>query len=244
MAFVQMQFYSGTLESTVSVNVILPEGPADRPPKVLYLLHGMNGDHTVWMRKTAVERYAGPHNLAVVMPAAQNSYYCNEAYGFRYWDYVSEELPRVMQRYFRLSGRAEDTLVAGLSMGGYGAMRLALTYPERYAAAGSFSGAVDVIRTLPDAPEARQAQWRRILGSEKPDGALDLMRLLARPAQGNRPRLYVSCGTADTLYAQHRAFVSALEAAHWDVTHAETPGVGHEWPFWDEQVRIFIENYA
>ena len=153
MAFLQVQFYSDTLTVASSAYVILPEprqgigmkaAAADELPKVLYLLHGYSDDHTIWMRRTSVERYAAEYNLAVIMPAVNHSFYTNEAQGEKYWDYVSEELPEVMHRFFRLSKKPEDTYVAGLSMGGYGAMKLALTHPERFAAAASFSGAVDV----------------------------------------------------------------------------------------------------
>ena len=153
MAFLQVQFFSKVLNVASTVNVILPEAnqgigiqakKGDALPKVLYLLHGYSDDHSIWMRRTSVERYAAAHDLAVIMPAVNHSFYCNEAHGERYWDYVSEELPKTMHRFFRISDKTEDTFVAGLSMGGYGAMRLALTYPERFAAAASFSGAVDI----------------------------------------------------------------------------------------------------
>ena len=157
MAFLQIQFFSDVLNVASTVNVIMPEANQGigvetsknraknrELPKVLYLLHGYSDDHTIWMRRTSVERYAAAHNLTVVMPAVNHSFYCNEVHGERYWDYVSEELPATIQRFLRVSDKPEDTFVAGLSMGGYGAMRLALTYPERYAAAGSFSGAVDI----------------------------------------------------------------------------------------------------
>jgi S-formylglutathione hydrolase FrmB len=114
---------------------------SDELPKVLYLLHGYSDDHSIWMRRTSVERYAAEHHLAVIMPAVNHSFYTNEVQGERYWDYISEELPRAMHRFFRLSDKPEDTFVAGLSMGGYGAMKLALTHPERFGAAASFCGA-------------------------------------------------------------------------------------------------------
>ena len=153
MAFLQIQFFSASLNVASTVNVILPEANQgigmgvskdERPPKVLYLLHGYSDDHSIWMRRTSVERYAANHNLAVIMPAVNHSFYCNEVYGEKYWDYISDELPRTMRRFLRLSEKPEDTYVAGLSMGGYGAMRLALTYPEHFAGAASFSGAVDL----------------------------------------------------------------------------------------------------
>ena len=240
MASLELHFYSNVLETTASVTVILPEPEVKTEPEVLYLLHGMGGDHTVWSRRTAVERYAGAKGLMVIMPGVQNSYYCNQAVGQRYWDYVSDELPRVMRGYFRMSDG--PAYVAGLSMGGYGAMRLALTCPERFAAAGSFSGAVTALSAPPEEP--REPHWRAILG-ETGSGAgteLDLMYLLRKNAGAERkPRLYVSCGTADALYPQHQRFVPALRAAGWDVTAREKPGAGHEWAFWDEEIERFID---
>ena len=252
MAFLEVHFFSDTLNVESTVNVILPEGnqgigvtaaSAVEPPKVLYLLHGYSDDHTIWMRRTSVERYAAPHNLAVIMPAVNHSYYCNEAYGERYWDYVSDELPRAMHRFLRLSDRPEDTYVAGLSMGGYGAMRLALTYPERFAQAASFSGAVDMISELAAAPAARQERWRSVLGDleKAPGSEVDLMYLMRRNADApKKPRLYVSCGTADFLYDQHQRFVPALRENGWNVTSYEEPDVPHSWAFWDAQIKTFI----
>ena len=117
MAFLQVEFFSKTLGVASTVNVILPEadmgigvtagGREETLPKVLYLLHGYSDDHSIWMRRTSVERYAAEYPLAVVMPAVNHSFYCNEAEGERYWDYVSEELPQVMHKFFRLSDRPE-----------------------------------------------------------------------------------------------------------------------------------------
>ena len=250
MAFLQTQFYSAALNVASTVNVILPEPNQgigeDALPKVLYLLHGYSDDHSIWMRRTSVERYAAEHNLAVIMPAVNHSFYCNELHGERYWDYVSEELPRTMHRFFHLSSRPEDTYAAGLSMGGYGAMRLALTWPERFAAAASFSGAVDVVTDIEKNLEKgeKPSGWVNILGdlSKARNSEIDNMYLMKKNAGAPRkPRLYVSCGTADFLYDQHQRFVPALKENGWDVTHYEKPDTGHEWAFWDEQIKRFID---
>ena len=252
MAFLQIQFFSAALNVASTANVILPEanqgiglkaGAAQSLPKVLYLLHGYSDDHSIWMRRTSVERYAAKYNLAVIMPAVNHSFYCNEANGERYWDYVSEELPRTMHRFLRLSDRPEDTYAAGLSMGGYGAMRLALTYPERFAAAASFSGAVDFVRFVNSKTE-REDTWKRIFADPaKAAGSdCDTMALMKKNASAPRkPKLYVSCGTADFLYDQHQRFVPALRENGWDVTSFEKPGATHEWGFWDEEIKTFID---
>ena len=248
MAFLQVQFFSQALDVASTVHVILPEpsqgigveaAQAAEPPKVLYLLHGYSDDHSIWMRRTSVERYAAQYNLAVVMPAVNHSFYTNEVQGERYWDYVSEELPQVMHRFFRLSRRPEDTFVAGLSMGGYGAMKLALTHPERFGAAASFSGAVDIVALSRNTPS--KAGMQRIFGpvSKLRGSEHDLFHLMeSKPEKA--PRLYVSCGTADFLYSAHKKFVPALKKHGWDVTSFEKPDAVHEWGFWDEEIRKFI----
>lgn len=255
MAFFQAQFFSETLNVASTVNVILPEAKqgigvtasgGDALPKVLYLLHGYSDDHSIWMRRTSVERYAAGHNLAVIMPAVNHSFYLNEAQGERYWDYVSDELPRVMHRFFRLSDRAEDTFVAGLSMGGYGAMKLALTFPERYAAAGCFSGMVDMASRVAS-PEHKNVNLERLFADPAavPGSDADLFHLLEANADApHQPDLFVACGTADFLYPMHQRFVPALLDNGWHVRHQEKPGVGHEWAYWDELIQQFIELYC
>ena len=230
--------------SEANQGIGLKAGAAETLPKVLYLLHGYSDDHSIWMRRTSVERYAAKYNLAVIMPAVNHSFYCNEVNGERYWDYVSEELPRTMHRFLRLSDRPEDTYAAGLSMGGYGAMRLALTYPERFAAAASFSGAVDFVRFVSGKAEERKDTWGRIFGDPaKAVGSdCDTMALMKKNASApKKPRLYVSCGTADFLYDQHQRFVPALRENGWDVTSFEKPRATHEWGFWDEEIKTFID---
>lgn len=258
MAFLQIQFFSDVLNVASTVNVILPEAnqgigidaagkdsKKDNLPDVLYLLHGYSDDHSIWMRRTSVERYAAEHNLAVIMPAVNHSFYCNELYGERYWDYVSQELPETLQKFLRISRDPGNTYVAGLSMGGYGAMRLALTFPERFAAAASFSGAVDVYRTMRNHDQEGTA--RRILGSTGPEAdprgtELDLNYLMEQNKScAHKPRLYVSCGTEDFLYHQHEAFVPALIKAGWNVTRHDEPGAIHEWSFWDQEIKKFID---
>ena len=254
MAFLQTQFFSKALEVAVTVNVILPEpnmgigitaSETKDDPAVLYLLHGYSDDHSIWMRRTSIERYAASHNLAVIMPAVNHSFYTNEAVGEKYWDFVAEELPAAMQRFFRLSSSPERTYVAGLSMGGYGAMKLALTHPERFAAAASFSGCVD-IADVTGRDSKRLADFNRIFGDAQHIRGTknDLLYLLEKNAKApHRPKLYVSCGTADFLYPQHQKFLPIVEKYGWTLEHYEEPDMVHSWVFWDKQIEVFIEKY-
>jgi len=137
MALLTCDFFSDALQVGTSMTVVLPQqteeqigvtgGGSDGPPPLLYLLHGLSDDHSAWHRYTAIARYAEKAGLAVVMPAVHRSFYTNEAHGHRYWDFVSEELPAVVHEFLRVTDRPEETFVAGLSMGGYGALKLALT---------------------------------------------------------------------------------------------------------------------
>lgn len=247
MALLHLVYFSDVLGVQTPVDVILPEGKqgigvetADEPelPKVLYLLHGYSDDQTIWQRRTSVERYAANRNLAIIMPGVNHSFYCNEVYGERYWDFVAKELPMMMHRFFRLSEQPEDTFVAGLSMGGYGAMKLALNFPERFGAAASFSGAVDILSMR----NRHESHWKRITGGKSLRGTdCDLFHLIDENAgAAHKPRLYVSCGTADFLYGQYQKFVPALKKAGWNVTSYEEPDAVHEWGFWDREIRKFI----
>lgn len=139
---------------------------------------------------------------------------------------------------------SEDTLVTGLSMGGYGEMRLGLTFPERFAKVDTFSGAVDMIREIQNMKEERQQQWKNIHGDlTKIEGSdVDLRYLVRKNADAqNKPDIYLACGTADFLYQSNLGFVPLLRENNWNVKDVWKEGATHEWGFWDEQVRLFLE---
>jgi S-formylglutathione hydrolase FrmB len=241
-------FFSDALSLSTSMTVLLPQrtttqiGLAARapegPPPVLYLLHGLSDDDTTWLRRTSIERYVAPLGLAVVMPQVHRSFYADQPAGGRYWTFLSEELPELVQGMFRVSDRREDTFVAGLSMGGYGAFKWALRRPERFAAAASLSGAVHVagLRSGRDRPEDPHL-LERAFGPDGPAGTDDdLLALLARADPAELPALYLSCGTEDALVGDNRMFVEACGAAGVPITADIRPGA-HDWDLWDETIR-------
>ena len=143
------QFYSPVLRRNTEINVCFPTPDEETDPMrtevpVLYLLHGMHGDATSWLYRTNISRYADKAGIAVVMPSAANSFYQDMTHGERFFTYVTEELPKFIQGLFPVSKKREDTFVAGLSMGGYGAYYIGLSCPEKFGAVASFSGALDV----------------------------------------------------------------------------------------------------
>ena len=246
MAHLRCDFYSDALALSTSMTVLLPQptttqigltGQAgSEPPPVLYLLHGLSDDDTTWLRRTSVERYVSELGWAVVMPQVHRSFYADEHTGGAFWTFVSEELPALVDRFFRVSTARADTFVAGLSMGGYGAFKLALRQPHRFAAAASLSGVLDLgalVRSgdLPPSPDHRMLT--RILGPERvlaPED--DLLELVRRADPAALPALHLSCGTEDVLLEGNRTFAAACAAAGVPVTTAYPPGE-HEWGLWD-----------
>lgn len=209
---------------------------------VLYLLHGWSDDETIWMRRTAIERHAADLGLVVVMPRVELSYYQNMASGMRFWDFLSEELPRLCAGWFPVSNRREDTFAAGLSMGGYGAFRLGLLHPDRFAAVASLSGALDIGDIggkWQDDPERRkklEAIWGMEFSAFTKEA--DLLHLVDRLTASGRPepRFYQWCGTEDFLYDQNKAFRQHAESAGLDLTYMEGPG-DHSWAHWDREIQ-------
>ncbi len=247
MALLRCDFFSDALGLSTSMTVILPQPTLTQiglvgdvrtgPPPVLYLLHGLSDDDTIWMRRTSIERYVTPLGLAVVMPQVHRSFYADQADGGRYWTFVAEELPELVARFFRVSQRREDTFVAGLSMGGYGALKLALRLPRRFAAAASLSGALDVAALARSPRDEDPMIWRRIFAERPVAGSPDdLLALVAGADPASLPALHVSCGTKDDLLADNRRFVAACERAGVPVDTDFGPG-DHDWAYWDTRIQ-------
>jgi putative tributyrin esterase len=246
LALLRCDFFSEALGLSTSMTVILPQetsGQIGMPGSVLtaesptlYLLHGLSDDDTIWPRRTSIERYVAPLGIAVVMPQVHRSFYTDEEYGNQYWTFLSEELPAVAGRFFRLSSRREDTFVAGLSMGGYGAFKWALRQPDRFAAAASLSGAVDLAGRF-RASEPPGGALAHIFG-DRPvvDTADDLMWLLGNADVATLPRLYLCCGTEDFLYEENLKFRDACRAEDVPITVDFGPGA-HEWGYWDAKIQ-------
>jgi putative tributyrin esterase len=244
MALIRCNFSSETLALDTSMTVLLP-GPADAqdaPPPVLYLLHGLSDDDTAWTRFTSLERYAAARGLAVVMPQVHRSFYADEAYGMKFWSFLSEELPRIVSQFFRVSTRREDTFVAGLSMGGYGAMKWALRQPERFAAAATLSGALDLayMQKLDLRPHMVELMGRVFADRVVAGGDEDLLHLLATADPAALPQLLLRCGTEDHLVAQNERFVAACRQHDIKLDAGFGPGE-HEWGYWDREIQTVLD---
>lgn len=261
MASMTCHYYSSTFQGNIAINVIIPtpkgnEEITDQDTckqygyetglPVLYLLHGAHGDFSSWMHFSNIERYAQDRRCAVVMASAGNYFYQDMHHGPAYRTFFTQELPAFITSIFPVSKRREDTYIAGLSMGGYGAWYLALSAPELYSKAASLSGALDIAAIY----EVNQAEdtgysfpWddifenpAKLAGSDK-----DLFELYSRCArQGLAPKLYQACGTEDFLYESNVTVRQRMDEMGADLVYEEGPG-GHTWDFWDIYIRKVLD---
>ncbi|ALE74732.1 putative esterase [Pseudonocardia sp. Ae168_Ps1] len=251
MARLRCDVVADSLGLATSITVLLPQPSRTRigagvrdpgaPPPVLYLLHGLSDDDTAWTRYTAIERYADELGLAVVMPQVHRSFYTDQAYGGRYRTWIEQELPELVGRFFRVSGDPDRTFVAGLSMGGYGALGWALRDPGRFGAAASLSGVLDIGALIQGPPREEDPRiWDRIFGGDPVTGTGDDLFTLVDRLPAAAPPLYVCAGTEDPLHPHAERFTRHARAAGIDVTGHDGPG-GHEWSYWDARIRDVLD---
>jgi S-formylglutathione hydrolase FrmB len=253
MALIRLDHVPETVKVNLPLYIILPDpGKMGDVPvakrKVLYLLHGLSDDGSAWQRYTSIETLAKAYGLVVVMPSVGRSFYINQPNGQNYFDYLVDELPRYLKDVFGLASKREDTLIAGLSMGGYGAFKAALLHPEMYSSAASFSGvlSMDIFGGEQHDPnDPHHAEFIQLfgdltkLGGSEHDPAVWLKRGAAHPT--NLPRLFIACGRQDDLYPLSIGFHKACQSLGVNSQYREEEG-GHDWFFWDAQVRWFLEG--
>lgn len=251
MALFDIKYFSAVLHGTVNLKIIMPttdepyyaENPAwfkeGRGYQVLYLLHGIFGDSSSWSRNTAIERYAQANKLMVVCPEAGNTFFVDTVHCGSYLTYLTRELPAFVNHTFPVSGRREDTFIAGLSMGGYGAFRLALERPDLYSAAASLSGALDVYAVCDrEDPPADTFDAEAVFGPRDQWSKHDLFALAERKLMAGEdlPALYQCCGTEDFIYDMNLHAKARFERLPLDYTYEEGPGV-HDWNYWDRMIQ-------
>jgi putative tributyrin esterase len=251
MALIRIDHVPETVKVNLPLNIILPEpgkmgGVAVAKRKVLYLLHGLSDDASAWQRYSSIETIAAVYGLVVIMPSAGRSFYIDQPNGQKYFSYLTEELPHYLADVFGLKPRREDTFIAGNSMGGYGAFKAALHYPERYGAAASFSGvlAISVLALLPDT-DPRKPEFALLFGGldnlagGEHDPAVWLERAAKKPS--SLPRLFISVSRQEDIYPLSGMFHAACQSLGVQSEYHEEDGA-HDWFFWDGQIRLFLAS--
>jgi putative tributyrin esterase len=249
MARFSCNLISYTLRRTVDITVVVPSvtipesmgfppgsetkpthTKADKYP-VLYLLHGYGNNHATWHGYTRIELFAEERNIAVVMFGTENKFYLNHGGDDNYYDFIQQELPDFIRGMFPVSPRPEDTYIAGLSMGGFGALVHGFSNPEKYAAIGAFSAAVSIDLSRMGPSFQGLSDTYDPLGNAK-----------KRKAEGRKlPGIYIACGEKDFLYEANSKFKDDLIALGEDPVWTSLPDYSHEWRFWDIQVEKFLD---
>ena len=264
MSFLTGAIFSDVLNMDTTISAIIPhdsrfhrgidtfpEGVhAHENPKTLILLHGLTDNWVAWGHRSRILSYAEMYDVAVIMPEVQRSFYQDMTYGEAYFSYITKELPALAAEMFHVSTAPEDLMIAGLSMGGYGALKCGLTDPGRYRAIGAFSSATDMedfAHNMPVRKETRRFNQvlKGMFGENLvvPDSAK--LKCLADKAAAAKAELpfMMTCGMEDDLYAGNVDMYNYMHAAGLNVTFDAWPGV-HEWGFWDKSIQMFLDRFA
>lgn len=254
----QGSLYSQSLDMETAVCFVAANNFTREPPrKVAYLLHGLQGRADDFIHYTMLPDLCRKYHCLFVLPDGQRSFYADMALGGAFFTYLTKELPRLVGDVFRVSSRREDTFILGASMGGYGALKAAFTYPEQYAACAAFSPAcLDMARYM--TPQWRDGSdpdaFRRIFGDRLAadfDAAFgpisgwtpenDVLALAKRAAAAPlRPRVFVTWGEKDVFRDTCRAFPGQMEALGWPVSSREVPGQEHNWSFFNQALGMSL----
>jgi putative tributyrin esterase len=242
MISTEIRFFSKTLGMRVAMNALLPDNH-EGPLATLYLLHGLSDDHTIWTRLTRLESYTWSLPLAIVMPQGFRGFYTNHENGPAYADYIVNDVIETAQRVLPLSRKPKNRSIAGLSMGGYGALRLALGYPGLFIAAASHSGALLYGHQKSKHPKggSHDYEYNLMFGKNPAGTQHDLLHLAAqRRADKQLPKLYLDCGTDDFLLDHNQQFTLSLSQQKIPHVYNEFPG-SHNWDYWDLHIRDSLE---
>ena len=222
----------------------------DRETYNLFLLHGFTGTDTDWLYGGLAQEMAIQYNLNVFMPTTGNTFYIDKGYpGANWCEYVGSELPEYIAKTFRVKISGDNTLIGGLSMGGYGALHTALAYPEQFCACAALSSALIVHEYAADAARASdvvpQQMMMDIFGDPKEIEASDknpeTQYMKLKEAGRRIPKIYFACGTEDDLIGHNRDFAAFLKAQNADYIFEEGPGM-HNWTFWNQYLNRGLDQ--
>ncbi len=259
MAIVQVNFLSKLLFRTVNFTAIIPADKLElpgspvkekKPFKTLYLLHGLLGSEVDYISGTRIQRWAEEKNLAVIMPAGENGFYVDQPEtGRLYGQFIGEELVEFTRKLFPLSDKREDTFIGGLSMGGYGAVRNGLKYHDTFGSIIAMSAALQILEADDSVNPQTVAYEESCFGNLKEAKKSDknprvLIDELVKEKKENPetelPRIFLTCGTEDSLIEVNRVYKELFEANGFEIEYIEAKG-GHEWDFWDSSIKKALD---
>ena len=251
-----IQFKSELIGQVLPYNVLLPVGylESNKRYPVLYLLHGLFGRYDDWVTRTNLAEYAAHYDVIIITPEGHDSWYTDSAGAptEKYESYFVRELISDVDARFRTIKDRRARGIAGLSMGGYGALKYGLKHPELFAFAGSLSGALDPAVRTDDHPGYA---WDILRGSitavfgprgsqtRKDNDLHQIARSLSASQIASLPYLYLDCGLEDGFLATNRELADIMLAQKIPHQYRQLSG-GHNWAYWDQQVREVLRLYA
>ena len=257
MALMKCDFFAESLGMCTTMYVAIPQKGTngqigiknvchDGKFKSLMLLHGLSDDQSIWLRRTSIERYASEYGIAVIMPFAEKSFYTDMKYGSKFYTYIAKEVPAAAREFFQISDRREDSFIAGVSMGGYGALKIGFKENESFCAAAGLSSVADIAeRSKPKGEEYLDFAdvLKPVFGEEaKIPETEDLFQLSSMKVKDKAvlPKVYMCCGQQDYMYLDNLKLRDHLKSLGIDLTFEETAGVGHTWDYWDMAIQRIL----
>ena len=242
-----LQLSSKLMARDVPYRVVLPTDYASSKERypVIYLLHGLAGHYDNWTDKTKLAEFAANYKFIIVTPEGGDGWYTDSSTvpNDKYESYVIQELIREIDNRFRTDAERRGRAIAGLSMGGYGAIKFGLKYPNLFSIVGSFSGALDAPLRGPKS-EFLRPSIISVFGPDdsktrKDNDIYGIIRAMSADQIKNIPFIYLDCGTEDSFFQTNRDFDALLVEKKTPHEFRELPGK-HEWTYWDAQIQEFL----
>lgn len=247
--------YSETLSMDTGLTIVTPKAyQQEGNYKTIYLLHGLFGNQDTWVNRSLLPIYAENYNAIFILPEANRSFYTDMAYGFDYFTYITDELPKICKSFFNISSKREDTAIMGGSMGGYGALKCALTKPEQYGYCCAFASAclflkekLNKYRQIRDSDTHYDQRFLKDLESAFGENlewqpSHDILTL-AKKTENNplKPIIYAVCGTEDKFYEENNHFCAEMKKLDFEFTYEQWTGT-HDWTFFNEGLKKSLEK--
>ncbi|NLC96640.1 MAG: prolyl oligopeptidase family serine peptidase [Erysipelotrichaceae bacterium] len=252
MAYGTVNFYSNVFGQDMEVDFLLPDTRRralkwtdwkDRKFPVIWLLHGNSDSRSSWVRKSNIELFSKLLDVIIIMPSCNREFYTDSQRGLNFFTYITEELPIVMKNYLPISDKREENFIMGNSMGGYGALKCAFNYPEKYGAVASLSGAVSIIDNLSqNNNDEMSINLKYIFGSSEKflnteNDVFYLIEHLKEKEFGNKIKVYQCCGKEDFVYDGNVKLYDALrKSIDTSLFEYKEGHGGHDWFYWNQRL--------
>ncbi len=249
MAWMHVQISSDEIRMPTSIEVLLPQAAVEKLSQeeklpVLYLLHDKTGDHSQWLKKAALETYQEEVPIAIVMPSGNASYFVNLKYGKSYQNYIRNELPLICERLFPVSDKKEEKFLAGVGMGGYGALNIALTADCPFGTIGAFQADIDMKKHYQEKQEKMEEIFGRFTEYEKSSNCLfHAAECLPEinSESGKLPQIIMMCNQESSIIEENRKLYSIIKKKSNEIELIESVEASG-WRYYGECLWDFMKS--